>query len=124
MFKIPISSLKKIISFIKLDIFPEDGYPEKNEDGIPQRKKENILKTRCYVKYLYGDEAYSTSETKVKQRVDFYIRNRRDLRDKLTNDCKINYDGWIFDIIYINFLGEFVEIRGERNYEITNYGAY
>ena len=123
MFKIPISSLKKVISFIKPDNFPEDGYPEKNEDGLPQKEKENILKTRCYVKYLYGDEAYSTSETKVKQRVDFYIRNRMFLRDKLTNDCKINYDGWIFDIIYINFLGEFVEIRGERNYEITNYGA-
>lgn len=123
MFKIPISSLKKVISFIKPDDFPEDGYPEKNEDGLPQKEKENILKTRCYVKYLYGDEAYSTSETKVKQRVDFYIRNRMFLRDKLTNDCKINYDGWIFDIIYINFLGEFVEIRGERNYEITNYGA-
>ena len=124
MFKIPISSLKKVISFIKLDIFPEDGYPEKNEDGIPQRKKENILKTRCYVKYLYGDEAYSTSETKVKQRVDFYIRNRRFLRDKLNTECKIDYYGQIFDIIYINFLGEFVEIRGEYNYEITNYGAY
>lgn len=123
MFKIPISSLKKVISFIKPDNFPESGYPEKNEDGLPQKEKENILKTRCYVKYLYGDEAYSTSETKVKQRVDFYIRNRMFLRDKLTNDCKINYDGWIFDIIYINFLGEFVEIRGERNYEITNYGA-
>jgi len=123
MFKIPISSLKKVISFIKPDDFPESGYPEKNEDGLPQKEKENILKTRCYVKYLYGDEAYSTSETKVKQRVDFYIRNRMFLRDKLTNDCKINYDGWIFDIIYINFLGEFVEIRGERNYEITNYGA-
>ena len=123
MFKIPISSSKKVISFIKPDDFPESGYPEKNEDGLPQKEKENILKTRCYVKYLYGDEAYSTSETKVKQRVDFYIRNRMFLRDKLTNDCKINYDGWIFDIIYINFLGEFVEIRGERNYEITNYGA-
>lgn len=123
MFKIPISSLKKVISFIKPDDFPESGYPEKNEDGLPQKEKENILKTRCYVKYLYGDEAYTTSETKVKQRVDFYIRNRMFLRDKLTNDCKINYDGWIFDIIYINFLGEFVEIRGECNYEITNYGA-
>lgn len=124
MFKIPISSLKKIISFIKLDDFPESGYPEKNEDGLPQRKKENILKTRCYVKYLYGDEAYSTSETKVKQRVDFYIRNRRFLRDKLNTECKIEFYGLIFDIIYINFLGEFVEIRGEHNYEITNYGAY
>lgn len=127
MFKIPISSLKDVISFIK----PSETVV-KNEDGLPQKEEKHIevfdeetqqvvqLKTRCFVKYLYGNEAYTTTETKVKQKIDFYIRNRRFLRDKLTNDCKIDYYGQIFDIIYINFLDEFIEIRGECNYEITN----
>lgn len=127
MFKIPISSLKNVISFIKPSLTVV-----KNEDGLPQKEEKYIevfdeetqqvvpLKTRCFVKYLYGDEAYSTSETKVKQKIDFYVRNRRDLRDELNNSCKIEFDTKIFDIIYINFLGEFIEIRGECNYEITN----
>lgn len=128
MFKIPISSLKDVISFIKPSV-----YVTKNEDGIAQRDGKSYLKyfnfkiqekirlkPRCYVKYLYGDEAYSTSETKVKQRVDFYVRNKKILRDELNNSCKIEFNGKIFDIIYINFLGEFIEIRGELNYEITN----
>ena len=127
MFKIPISSLKDVISFIKPSLTVI-----KNEDGLPQKEEKHIevfdeetqqvvpLKTRCFVKYLYGDEAYSTSETKVKQKIDFYVRNRRDLRDELNNSCKIEFDRQIFDIIYINFLGEFIEIRGECNYEITN----
>lgn len=115
MFKIPISSLKDVISFIKPNL-----YPEKNEDGLPQKEDQRILETRCFVKYLYGSEAYTTTETKVKQKIDFYVRNRRFLRDELNNSCKIEFNGRIFDIIYINFLDEFIEIRGELNYEITN----
>lgn len=115
MFKIPISSLKNVISFIKPNL-----YPEKNEDGLLQKYEQNLLGTRCFVKYLYGSEAYTTSETKVKQKIDFYVRNRRFLRDELNNSCKIEFNGRIFDIIYINFLDEFIEIRGELNYEITN----
>lgn len=127
MFKIPISSLKDVISFIKPSLTVI-----KNEDGLPQKEEKYIevfdeetqqvvqLKTRCYVKYLYGSEAYTTTETKAKQKIDFYVRNRRDLRDELNNSCKIEFDTKIFDIIYINFLGEFIEIRGECNYEITN----
>lgn len=127
MFKIPISSLKDVISFIK-----SSETVVKNEDGLPQKKEKYIevfdeetqqdvqLKTRCFVKYLYGNEAYTTTETKVKQKIDFYVRNRRFLRDELNNSCKIDYNGQIFDIIYINFLDEFIEIRGECNYEITN----
>lgn len=115
MFKIPISSLKDVIIFIKPNL-----YPEKNEDGLPLKDEQHLLETRCYVKYLYGSEAYSTSETKVKQKVDFYVRNRSFLKDQLNNGCKIKFNGQIFDIIYINFLDEFIEIRGECNYEITN----
>ena len=127
MFKIPISSLKDVISFIKPSLTVI-----KNEDGLPQKEEKYIevfdeetqqvvqLKTRCFVKYLYGNEAYTTTETKAKQKIDFYVRNRRDLRDELNNSCKIEFDTKIFDIIYINFLGEFIEIRGECNYEITN----
>lgn len=127
MFKIPISSLKNVISFIKPSLTVI-----KNEDGLPQKEEKHIevfdeetqqvvpLKTRCFVKYLYGSEAYTTTETKAKQKIDFYVRNRRDLRDELNNSCKIEFNRQIFDIIYINFLGEFIEIRGECNYEITN----
>lgn len=127
MFKIPISSLKNVISFIK-----SSETVVKNEDGLPQKEEKYIevfdeetqqdvqLKTRCFVKYLYGNEAYTTTETKAKQKIDFYVRNRRTLRDELNNSCKIDYNGQIFDIIYINFLDEFIEIRGECNYEITN----
>lgn len=115
MFKIPISSLKNVISFIKPSLTVI-----KNEDGLPEKEERRILKTRCFVKYLYGSEAYTTTETKAKQKIDFYVRNRRDLRDELDNSCKIEFDTKIFDIIYINFLDEFIEIRGECNYEITN----
>ena len=87
MFKIPISSLKDVISFIKPNL-----YPEKNEDGLPQKEDQRILKTRCFVKYLYGNEAYTTTETKVKQKIDFYVRNRRFLRDELNNSCKIEFN--------------------------------
>ena len=131
MFKIPISSLKDVISFIK----PTNNII-RNKDGIPEVETEYLkyyyntdnrgwekVKTRCFVKYLYGDEAYSTSETTVKKRIDFYVRNRGFLRYRLDNSYKIDYNAQIFDIIYINFLGEFIEIRGECNYEITNYGT-
>lgn len=127
MFKIPISSLKNVISFIK-----SSETVVKNEDGLPQKEEKYIevfdeetqqdvqLKTRCFVKYLYGNEAYTTTETKAKQKIDFYVRNRSFLRDELNNSCKIEFNRQIFDIIYINFLDEFIEIRGECNYEITN----
>lgn len=116
MFKIRISELKdKITIQIKKDL----ERLEKDEDGKPVKYKTDIISTRAKIRYLYGKEYEDTKKTENIQKLDFYIRKRKALKNLDTRGV-ITFNNKDFNIKYINDLGEFLEIRGEHEYEYKN----
>ena len=74
---------------------------------------------RCKVKFVYAREIDVTEKTTASHLMDFYVRDRKALRD-LDTKGSIVYDGKVYNIKYVNPINTLLEIRGQYVGEAKN----
>lgn len=86
---------------------------EKDQDGKPIKNKTVFVDTRAKLKYAYGNEYTTTEKESNVQKITFFVRDRKALKN-LDFSCKIIFEEKEFNIKYVNRLEDnILEVRGE-----------
>lgn len=86
---------------------------EKDQDGKPIKNKTVFVDTRAKLKYAYGTEYTTTEKESNIQKITFFMRDRKALKN-LDFSCKLIFEEKEFNIKYVNRLDDnILEVKGE-----------
>ena len=86
---------------------------EKDQDGKPIKNRTVFVDTRAKLKYAYGNEYTTTEKESNIQKITFFVRDRKALKN-LDFSCKLIFENKEFNIKYVNRLEDnILEVRGE-----------